>query len=222
MHFDILRTLFIILNQFPNETGPCNLLRNETTLDMSITTTILLALALAMDAFAVSISIGIGMVKMQIGHALRMAFCFGLFQALMPLAGWSIGIFAAEYIKTFDHWIAFVLLLAIGGKMLYEAFTEEECEEKIKKTDPFCYTILLVLAVATSIDAAAVGVTISFLDYSILKPALIIGIITFIISLGGVFFGKRIGDIFGRKVEIAGGLVLIGIGIKILIEHLWA
>ncbi|NLP00870.1 MAG: manganese efflux pump [Fibrobacter sp.] len=185
---------------------------------MSIITTTLIAIALSMDAFAVSISSGIGMAKMRLRYALRMALFFGAFQAIMPLAGWSIGYYAADYIQRLDHWIAFILLTVIGAKMIYEACGR--CDDSGKKTDPFCYTLLPVLALATSIDAAAVGISISLLRVAIFKPAIIIGIITFFISLAGVYFGKKVGDICGKRFEALGGIMLIGIAIKILLEHL--
>jgi putative Mn2+ efflux pump MntP len=184
---------------------------------VSFITVVLIALALAMDAFAVSLSTGVTMVKMHLRHALRMAAFFGAFQAFMPIAGWSIGRFAAELIKTYDHWVAFVLLAIVGGKMIYEAIWGEEEEEKAR--DPLNIYILLTLAFATSIDAAAVGISLSFLNVAIIQPSLIIGVITFFVSLLGVFIGTRFGNLFGSRIEIVGGLVLIGIGVKIVIEH---
>lgn len=188
---------------------------------MSLITIFLLAVALAMDAFAVSLSTGVTMCKMHLRHALRMAAFFGAFQALMPIAGWAVGRFAAKYVQAFDHWIAFVLLAVIGGKMVYEAMRAKDDPADTKKQDPHNVYILLTLAVATSIDAAAVGISLSFLNVDIIMPSIIIGVITFFISLLGTAIGCRVGDYFGSKVEIAGGLVLIGIGIKILVEHLF-
>jgi putative Mn2+ efflux pump MntP len=187
---------------------------------MSLITVVLIALALAMDAFAVSLSTGVTMKKMHLRHAFRMAGFFGIFQAFMPIAGWSVGRFAADFIKAYDHWVAFVLLAAVGGKMIYEAiWGDKEAEEE--KTDPHNIYILLTLAFATSIDAAAVGISLSFLNIAIIQPSVIIGIITFFVSLLGVWLGCRVGDIFGRKIEILGGIVLVGIGIKIVIEHVF-
>lgn len=187
---------------------------------MSITTIIFIALALAMDAFAVSLSTGVTMCKMHLRHALRMAAFFGAFQAIMPIAGWSIGRFAAELIQSYDHWVAFVLLAIVGIKMIYEAVWGDKDNETDKK-DPHNVYILLTLAFATSIDAAAVGISLSFLQVAIIQPSIIIGVITFFISLIGTAIGCKAGDIFGSKIEIAGGLVLIGIGTKILIQHLF-
>jgi len=183
---------------------------------MSFITIFLLAVALAMDAFAVSISSGVTICRMHLRHAIRIAAFFGGFQALMPIAGWSIGRLAADLITSFDHWIAFALLAVIGGKMVIDSFKKDD---ETERADPLNIYILLTLAFATSIDAAAVGISISFLKVDIILPSIIIGIVTFIISLIGTFIGCKFGDKFGSKVEIIGGLVLIGIGIKIVIEH---
>lgn len=186
---------------------------------MSLSTIILLALALAMDAFAVSITSGITIGKMHLRHALRIAAFFGFFQAVMPIVGWSVGLFAADQIEAFDHWVAFALLTTIGGKMIYESFILEA--ENKKKADPLNLYILFTLAIATSIDAAAVGISMSLLKVQIIQPALIIGVITFVVSFVGTIIGQKFGDLFGEKIEIIGGVVLIGIGCKILIEHLF-
>jgi putative Mn2+ efflux pump MntP len=154
---------------------------------------------------------------MHLRHALRIAAFFGGFQALMPIAGWSLGRFAADYIMAYDHWIAFALLAIIGGKMSWDALRGGIKDEE--RTDPLNLYILLTLAFATSIDAAAVGVSLSFLKVNIIQPSVIIGVITFFISLLGTYIGCRFGDKFGSKIEIIGGLVLIGIGIKIVIDH---
>jgi putative Mn2+ efflux pump MntP len=185
---------------------------------MSFATMVVIALALAMDAFAVSLSTGVTMTRMHLRHALRMAAFFGFFQALMPIAGWSLGSLAADLIKNFDHWIAFVLLVAVGGKMIWESF-ELGGETSDQGQDPHNVYILLTLAFATSIDAAAVGISLSFLNIAIITPSIVIGIITFFISLGGTIIGCKAGDIFGKKIEIGAGVVLIGIGTKILLEH---
>lgn len=184
---------------------------------MSFITVFFIGVALSMDAFAVSISSGVTICKMHLRRALRIAAFFGAFQAFMPIAGWSIGRFAADFIVAYDHWVAFALLALIGGKMTWDAIVNKEKDEE--RTDPLNIYILLTLAFATSIDAAAVGVSLSFIKVDIIQPAVIIGIITFIISLAGTFIGCKCGDRFGSKVEIIGGLVLIGIGIKIVIEH---
>jgi manganese efflux pump family protein len=187
---------------------------------MSLITVVLIALALAMDAFAVSLSTGVTMCRMSLKRALRMAAFFGVFQAIMPIAGWSVGSFAADFISSYDHWIAFILLTIVGGKMIHDAIWGKNDDEEDKK-DPHNVYILLTLAFATSIDAAAVGISLSFLKVAIIQPSIIIGIITFFVSLLGTAIGCKAGDIFGSKIEVFGGLVLVGIGLKILIQHLF-
>ncbi len=171
-----------------------------------------------MDAFAVSITSGITIKCLQIKHAFRIAFFFGAFQAFMPVIGWLAGIGLKQYVEAFDHWIAFGLLVFIGAKMIYEAIWIKEIE---KKCDPLNLVVLLGLAVATSIDALAVGITFAFLKVSIITPAIIIGCITFVISFAGVNIGNKAGDKFGSTMEVIGGFILIGIGIKILLQHLY-
>lgn len=207
-------------------------------------TYLLVALGLSMDAFAVSVSSGICIPHMKARHALRAAFAFGLFQFLMPVAGWLAGSAFRAYIQGLDHWIAFALLALVGGKMLKESFELEEesacadpapaaaaagsvgpggaeaAKPKAAKRSILDLGGLLVLAVATSLDALAVGLSYSMLGTPILGPAAIIGLVTFGLCLFGCEFGKRIGAKFERWAEVAGGLVLIGIGIKILAEHL--
>ncbi|HDN95613.1 MAG: hypothetical protein DRN29_01540 [Thermoplasmata archaeon] len=172
---------------------------------MDLLSILLIAIALSMDAFAVSVAGGMAMKR----HALKMALSFGSFQAIMPIIGWSAGIGIKNYIFSFDHWIAFFLLLAIGLKMIYEA--GEMKEIKINN-----YTIL-VLSFATSIDALAAGITLSLIGVEIFFPALIIGVITFFICLSGFFISSKLKF---EKAEIVGGIILIALGIKILIEHL--
>lgn len=171
-----------------------------------------------MDAFAVAVTSGFILKKMKFYHAFKIALFFGGFQAIMPVLGWLAGLTVKDYIQAFDHWIAFGLLLFIGGKMIYESFKIKEEEEK--ECDPTRFGNLLLLAIATSIDALAVGITFAFLKISILSPVIIIGCVTFILSLTGVYVGNRVGHFFENKLELFGGLVLIGIGVKILIEHL--
>ncbi len=180
---------------------------------------ILISLGLAMDAFAVSITNGITIQCLRLKHALKIAIFFGGFQALMPLIGWLAGIGLKQYVESFDHWIAFALLLFIGAKMIYETIWIDEVE---KKCDPLNLVVLLGLAIATSIDAMAVGVTFAFLHIAIVTPAIIIGVITFALSLAGVFIGNRLGDRLGSKMEVLGGIILIGMGTKILLSHLGA
>ena len=178
-------------------------------------TLLLVGIGLSMDAFAVSISCGIASAVVRFRHAFRIAFTFGLFQAVMPLAGWAAGMGFRSIISAFDHWIAFGLLLIIGLKMMREAL--RGCPGKLDAAD---WRILLTLSVDTSMDAMAVGLSFAMLEISIVTPVLIIGLITFALSFAGVYLGDRVGDRLGRKVEVLGGLILIGIGIKILVEHL--
>lgn len=184
---------------------------------MSIISILLIAFGLSMDAFAVSITSGITIKNLQIKNALKIALYFGGFQALMPIIGWLSGIGLRNFISTFDHWIAFGLLTFIGGKMIYESFQIEQIE---KETNPLNSYVLLMLAIATSIDALAVGVSLSFLNVFIITPAIIIGIVTFILSFIGTLIGDKCGHFFEKKIEILGGVVLIGIGVKIVLEHL--
>ncbi len=184
---------------------------------MEILKFILIGLGLAMDAFAVSVSSGITIHKMHLRHALRIGLFFGFFQALMPYIGWHIGSIARGRIVEYDHWIAFVLLGFIGAKMIYEAYQDDEKREDY---DPLNIYILFTLAVATSIDALAVGVTLSLLNSAIIIPSLIIGITTFITSFAGTYIGDHFGHKFNeKKLEIVGGIILILIGTKILLEH---
>lgn len=184
---------------------------------MSLLKLIGLAFGLAMDAFAVSITCGLTMRKLKIRYALRIALFFGGFQALMPIIGYLAGLSVRALIESYDHWVAFGLLAGVGGKMLFEAFSVQDDTREINPDD---FGLLLILAIATSIDALAVGLSLSFLRIEILMPAVLIGVITFGLSFAGVYLGKRIGHLCEQKIEILGGLVLIGIGIKILVEHL--
>ncbi len=184
---------------------------------MEPTTTVLLAVGLAADAFAVSLSSGLSIRNMKINKALKIALFFGVFQALMPLIGWMAGLSFRNLISAYDHWIAFGLLSFIGGRMIYEAAQEEIDDKKFNPLD--IYT-LITLSVATSLDALAVGLGFSVLKTSIIAAVSTIGFITFSLCFVGVFVGHKFGDLFQNKIEIFGGLVLIIIGTKILIEHL--
>jgi putative Mn2+ efflux pump MntP len=186
---------------------------------MELITIIVIAVGLAMDAFAVSIVSGSVYRQLHIKHALRMAVFFGGFQALMPLIGSLAGLSAKDYIADYDHWVAFGILGAVGGKMIYEAFKIKSVEENF---DPSNIIVLLALSVATSIDALAVGLTLSLITSSIAIAVTMIGLITFSLSYLGVFIGKKFGHFFENKIEILGGLILIGLGVKILIRHLLA
>ena len=178
----------------------------------------LIGIGLSMDAFAVSICKGLSMQKIDKKYTLCIGLFFGGFQALMPLAGYLLGSRFSGYIERFDHWIAFVLLALIGFNMIKESREEEEEEEK-----PYAgvnFKELLILAVATSIDALAVGITFAFLGVNIWVAITIIGVTTFVLSLVGVVVGNQFGSRFEKPATIAGGIVLILIGLKILIEHL--
>ncbi len=182
---------------------------------------LLLGVGLAMDAFAVSICKGLGMKKLNRQQALTIGLYFGGFQALMPLIGWTLGIQFKQYITSIDHWIAFLLLGFIGGKMIVEAIKEWNSEETVLVKDmPLDHREMLVLAIATSIDALAVGITFAFLNTPIIESIIIIGVTTFLISVIGVIVGNFFGSKYKSKAEFVGGLILVFLGIKILVEHL--
>jgi manganese efflux pump family protein len=183
---------------------------------MDIFSMIFLAVGLAMDAFSVSITRGM-ILKCNLKYALTIALFFGGFQALMPVAGWLAGEQLAGLVEVWAPWIAFFLLLTIGMKMIYEGVAHKEDDDLCRI---FSIKDILILSIATSIDAFAVGVTFAFLNTPILLPILIIGLVTFILSLIGVYLGKNIGHLFGNKIELLGGFILIGIGLKILLENI--
>ena len=182
----------------------------------------LLGVGLSMDAFAVAICHGLSMSKLNWRNAGIIALFFGGFQALMPLLGWLLGSQFAGYIQSVDHWVAFGLLLLIGGNMVREALGPEEAEEETACGDAAHLDLkqLFLMAVATSIDALAVGVTIAFLEISILPAITVIGCTTFCISLAGVAVGNYFGARYEKRAEIVGGVILILLGCKILLEHL--
>jgi putative Mn2+ efflux pump MntP len=185
---------------------------------MDFITIFIIAVGLSMDAFAVSIAVGATDKRPGVRHAFRTALAFGGFQAIMPVIGWLLGLAVKGWVEGYDHWVAFGLLGTIGGKMIYES-----C--KIKQTSRHCQpigtTALMTLAVATSIDALAVGITLSFLMAdSVTTAVIIIGAVTFTLSYAGVYIGKNLGHFFETGFEALAGLVLLGIGTKILLEHL--
>ncbi len=184
---------------------------------MSLPELFLIAVGLSMDAFAVAVCKGLSLKQMNLKTAVIVGLYFGGFQAAMPLAGYLLGTSFKDAIASFDHWIAFILLAIIGGNMIREALNPEE----EKCSDSVAFSEMVVLAVATSIDALAVGVTFAFLQVSILPAVSFIGIITFALSVLGVKAGNVFGSRYKSRAEAAGGLILIGIGIKILIEHLF-
>jgi len=176
-----------------------------------------LALALAMDAFAVALGTGAFLSCLTGRHIFRLAFHFGLFQALMPVIGWLAGQTIVQFVSAWDHWIAFTLLVLIGGRMIREALSDEE---KPGDRDPTRGLSLVMLSIATSIDALAVGFSLSVIGVSIWFPAFIIGVVAGTLTVVGMLAGCRISDRWGSRVEILGGLVLIAIGVRILYEHL--
>ncbi|SDB98795.1 Putative Mn2+ efflux pump MntP [Sanguibacter gelidistatuariae] len=185
---------------------------------MSFWPLFLIALGVSADAFAVALGKGLHMKKFNLRHAIIIAVTFGLFQAVMPLLGWLLGTQLSDYITSIDHWVAFGLLAGIGGKMLWEAFSSHEDTEK--DSDALDVRELLVLAVATSIDALAVGISFAFLSVSIGGAATLIGVTTMVTAFVGIVLGRRMGARFGAPAEIAGGLILCFIGLHILLEHL--
>lgn len=180
----------------------------------------LIGVGLSMDAFAVSICKGLVMEKVNKKQAFIIGLYFGGFQALMPLIGWFLGIRFQQYITSIDHWIAFVLLVFIGGKMIVEAVRDPDVEEIGKKDPSLDHKEMFLLAVATSIDALAVGITFAFLDTPIVEAITIIGLTTFFLSILGVVVGNFFGTRYKKKAEIVGGIILVAIGVKILLEHL--
>lgn len=187
---------------------------------MSLVETVLIAIGLSMDAFAVSVGKGLAMRRLNLRQAVALAVAFGLFQGVMPLIGWLVGSQFAALIEAFDHWIAFALLALIGGKMLYEAIWGDPDGGDTPLDARLPLRELLVLAIATSIDALAAGVGFAFLDLNIWLTVALIAAITCLVSFLGVLVGHRFGARFERPAEIAGGLILIAIGVKIVLEHL--
>ncbi|NPA45104.1 MAG: manganese efflux pump [Chlorobi bacterium] len=184
---------------------------------MSIAVIVLIAIGLSIDSFAVSVADGLTIRNLSLKNKLLIAFSFAIFQALMPLIGWYAGTGIAEYVKEVDHWVAFILLAFIGSKMIYESFYSDET---IKNTE-LSFLTIITQSFATSVDAFAVGISFALLDFSIVISTFIIGIITFIASIIGLQLGKFLGKRVGKYIEIIGGIVLISIGLKILIEHLY-
>jgi len=178
----------------------------------------MIAVGLSMDAFAVAISSSVIIKRVTGRQVFRLGFHFGLFQAMMPIIGWLAGRSVQHYIADFDHWIAFGLLSFIGGKAIYEAFAHRGDIEQ--RGDPTKGLSLVMLSIATSIDALAIGLSFALLDVTIWYPSLVIGVITASLTIIGVLLGSRLGRKFGTRMEIVGGLVLIFIGVKILIQHI--
>lgn len=184
---------------------------------MGIWELVILAVGLSMDAFAVSICKGLSLKKAGVKHMAAAGAYFGGFQALMPVIGYFLGVNFKGLIESFDHWIAFILLVLIGGNMIREAFGKEEAQEL---NTSFGFKDMIPLAVATSIDALAVGVTFAFLEVQIVPAVSLIGVITFLFSFVGIKIGQVFGLKYKSKAELIGGIVLVLIGLKILLEHL--
>ena len=185
---------------------------------MSLLEILLIAFGLSMDAFAVSITLGLSVNRPTTKEILLPGIFFGFFQALMPIIGYFAGIYFASRIQEFDHWIAFALLGIIGGKMIKESLSKDE---RKPNENSFLLIKMLVLAIATSIDALAIGVTFAFLNVHIFKAVIIIGFITFFISMCGVKIGNIFGAKFKSKAEFMGGAVLVLLGVRIVLEHLF-
>lgn len=184
----------------------------------------LIAFGLSMDSFAVSVSSGLMLPGIRFNKAVIIAFSLAFFQGLMPFLGWMLGIGLQEYLKPIDHWVAFILLAFLGIRMIYESTKQQEARVGFNPLNP---TVLITMSVATSIDALIVGMSLSFISMpetilwiAVLMPVLIIGSVTFIMSMLGILFGKKVGNRFGKRMEMLGGVVLIIIGIRILAEHL--
>ena len=184
---------------------------------MGTLTILIIAVGLAMDAFAVSTAVGIKLKNVTGGHIFRLSFHFGFFQFMMPILGWAAGYTVEDIISAFDHWVAMALLGLIGGKMIIESLYNDNPQKF--KSDPTRGLTLLGLSLATSIDAFAVGLSLGVLNEGIWYPSIIIGLVAAAFTMLGLKLGSRIGMIFSRKMETAGGVILIGIGIKIVLGH---
>jgi manganese efflux pump family protein len=184
----------------------------------SLSSILLIALSLSADCFAVALGGSAGMDKLRKSQVLRTAAAFGLAQLVMPVIGWAVGRTVIDLIASFDHWLALGLLLVIGARMIWEAFHEKD--ERGKGADISRGFLLLSLAIATSLDALAVGLSFAFLKENIVIASIIIGVIAFLATLLGFYVGRKANTILGQRAKIAAGIVLIGIGIKIVITHL--
>lgn len=185
---------------------------------MNISATLLLAFGMSMDAFAASIGKGASLHKPKFSEALRTGLIFGAIETITPLIGWCLGLLASQIVLEWNHWVAFVLLVFLGGRMLTEGFRGGEAEDK-QKLQRHGFWLLVTTAIATSLDAMAVGVGLAFLKVNIIETALAIGCATMIMSTLGMMVGRFIGPILGKRAEMLGGLVLIGIGCQILYSH---
>ena len=186
---------------------------------MDLLSIFIIAVSLSVDSFAASVVLGASSKRVKIINVIKVAFIMGFFQSMMPIIGWGVGDKFKYLISNYDHWIAFVLLGIVGGKMIYESFNDGNKPENSFHISNFY--LLVTLGISTSIDALVVGVGFGILKVSVFTPAIIIGVITFLFSATGVLVGKNVGAKFGSKFEIIGGVVLILLGVKILIEHLY-
>jgi putative Mn2+ efflux pump MntP len=188
--------------------------------NMNLPALILLALAMSTDAFAAAIGKGASMQKPHLLQALRIGLLFGCIEAITPLIGWAIGSVAAKWVADWDHWIAFVLLLGLGARMIWAGLGKAEADPEQEQKPQQSFMLLALTAVATSIDAMAVGVGLAFIDVNILEAAALIGLATTVMVTIGVMVGRLLGSVIGQRAEIIGGVVLIGVGATILYEHL--
>lgn len=182
-------------------------------------TILAIAVGLAMDAFSVAVATSVTLARLTPRHIFRFAFHFGLFQAGMPLLGWLAGRTVTQWVSAWDHWLAFGLLSLVGGKAIYDGIGDSPSPE-VHPSDPTRGMSLIVLSVATSIDAFAVGLSLAWLGKSIWSTVAVIGLVTAAMTTAGMYLGRLLGARFGRRMSIVGGLVLVGIGLKILVEHL--
>jgi len=185
---------------------------------VSLLELLLLSLGMAMDATAVSAARGLSAERVRVRDALTLALLFGCFHVVMPVLGWQLGQWVGRWVQAWDHWVAFVLLAGLGAKMVWEALHSQK--EAVAPTDAFAPGVLLTLAVATSLDALAVGVTLPMIRAPLWLTVGLIGLVTALCSAVAVWWGRRLGAAFGPRVDILGGLVLIGVGARVLIEHL--
>lgn len=185
--------------------------------NLGIISILIIAIGLSMDCFAVALGAGLSLGKISKIQVLRLALSFGSFQAVMPVIGWLVGRTVIDYVAPYDHWVAFGLLAVIGGHMLWEFF---EKKEKTEAVDVTRGVRLLILSIATSIDSLAVGLSFAFLNVNIWVAVAIIGLVAFIVTAVGVIIGRKVGQLIGRWAELAGGIILIGIGLRILLSHL--
>jgi putative Mn2+ efflux pump MntP len=184
---------------------------------MDFVSVLLIALGLAMDAFAVALGVGTTRKDIWFRPGFRLSFHFGLFQFMMPILGWLGGATIARFIASWDHWIAFALLAYVGGKMVKESFGDGAAHND---SDPTRRWTLVMLALATSIDALAVGLSLAMIKVDILYPSLVIGVVAALMTALGLALGKQLGVQFGKRMELVGGLILIGIGLRVVLSHL--